>query len=190
ASIVRELGGIIVKSAARDRAEYLRRPDLGRGLSLESRAAVERLHGSYDAVFVIADGLSAPGVHRHAADVLRCLLPGLAGWRIAPNIIVEQGRVAIGDDIGDRIGAALSVVLIGERPGLSSPDSLGAYLTWSPRPGRTDAERNCISNIRPEGLAPGAAAELLMLLMAESLARRLSGVNLKVRGGGYDRMPL
>jgi ethanolamine ammonia-lyase small subunit len=177
-ALVRELGGgITVQSAARDRTEYLRRPDLGRRLSEEARALLEGHKGEYDVAFVIADGLSALAVHRHAPG----LLSAVRETSQAPLTIVEQGRVAIGDEIGSVLGAALVVVLIGERPGLSSPDSLGVYLTWGPRPGRTDAERNCISNIRAEGLSTGAAAELLRLLMTESRARRLSGVTLKPR---------
>jgi ethanolamine ammonia-lyase small subunit len=176
AALVRELGsGIVVKSAARDRAEYLRRPDLGRRLSDESRALLETHKGAYEAAFVLVDGLSALAVHRHAPG----LLAAVREISQAPVTVVEQGRVAIGDEIGAVLGASVAVVLIGERPGLSSPDSLGVYLTWGPRAGRTDAERNCISNIRAEGLSTGAAAELLRLLMTESRARRLSGVRLK-----------
>jgi ethanolamine ammonia-lyase small subunit len=175
-ALVRELGGgIVVKSAARDRAEYLRRPDLGRQLSDQSRALAEAHRGEYEVAFVIADGLSALAVHRHAPG----LIAAVRETSQAPVTVVEQGRVAIGDEIGSILGASLVVVLIGERPGLSSPDSLGVYLTWGPRQGKTDAERNCISNIRAEGLSVGAAAELLRLLMKESRERRLSGVNLK-----------
>ena len=147
------LESITLASAARDRDEYLRRPDLGRRLCDRlARPAGTCCAREYDAAFVIADGLSALAVHRHAVPLLDLLLRDL-DWRIAPVAIVEQGRVAIGDDIGELLGARMVVVLIGERPGLSSPDSLGAYLTWQPRPGRTDAERNCISNIRAEGLS-------------------------------------
>jgi ethanolamine ammonia-lyase small subunit len=181
-ALLRELGGgVVVKSAARDRAEYLQRPDSGRRLSEDSRGLLIPLRGTFDVAFVVADGLSALAVHRHAPGVLRALLPHL-DLQVAPVTVVEQGRVAIGDEVGELLGAALVVTLIGERPGLSSPDSLGAYLTWGPRPGRTDAERNCVSNIRAEGLSTGAAAELLLLLITESRARRLSGVGLKVSG--------
>jgi ethanolamine ammonia-lyase small subunit len=127
---------------------------------------------------VIADGLSALAVHRHAAPLLAVLLPQI-DWRLAPLVIATQARVALGDEIGEMLGAKLSVVLIGERPGLSSPDSLGVYLTWSPRPGRTEAERNCISNIRAEGLSYELAAHKLLFLMNESRRLKLSGVNLK-----------
>jgi ethanolamine ammonia-lyase small subunit len=170
---------VLLNSAAPDRAAYLRRPDLGRKLSAESRARLEK--SSYDASIVVADGLSALAVHRHAPPLLQELLPRLAEeeWRLSPPTVVLQGRVAIGDEIGELLGAQLVVMLIGERPGLTSPDSLGAYLTWDPRPGRNDAERNCISNIRPEGLGYGAAAGRLHFLMREARARKLTGVFLK-----------
>jgi ethanolamine ammonia-lyase small subunit len=135
-----------LRSAAADRTTYLQRPDLGRRLNEASRA--ELSPGPWDLVLIVADGLSAIAVERHVPALLQQLLPQVEGWRIAPLVVVEQGRVAIGDEIGWALGVQLSVVLIGERPGLSSPDSLGAYITWEPRPGRSDAERNCISNIR------------------------------------------
>ncbi|HTD44746.1 MAG TPA: ethanolamine ammonia-lyase subunit EutC [Bryobacteraceae bacterium] len=169
---------VVLKSAAPDRATYLRRPDLGRLLAQES---VQRLTaGDWDAVLVVADGLSATAVHRHAAALIDALMPRLEGWRIAPICIVEQGRVAIGDDIGERMGARLAVVLIGERPGLSSPDSLGAYLSWAPRIGRMDAERNCVSNIRNGGLEPVLAAKQIATLMNAARDQELTGVNLKI----------
>jgi ethanolamine ammonia-lyase small subunit len=174
----RGLSSIALASAARDRDEYLKRPDLGRRLSDDSRERLALLRAKYDAAFVIADGLSALAVHRHAVPLLDLLLRDL-DWRIAPVAIAEQGRVAIGDEIGELLGARMVVVLIGERPGLSSPDSLGVYLTWQPRPGRTDAERNCISNIRAEGLSYAAAAYKLLFLMNESQRLKLSGVRLK-----------
>ena len=173
---------ITLASAARTRDKYLKRPDLGRGLSKEARERLAGLRGDYDAAFVIADGLSALAVHRHAVPLLELLLQNL-DWRIAPIAIVEQGRVAIGDAIGELLGARLVVVLIGERPGLSSPDSLGAYLTWQPRPGRTDAERNCISNIRAEGLSYAHATHKLLFLMNEARRLKLSGVMLKEHAG-------
>lgn len=168
---------VLVRSAASDRATYLRRPDLGRRLSDDSAASL--MPGNYDAALVVADGLSALAVERHAPPLLDALLPKLEGWRLPPLHVVLQGRVAIGDEIGQRLGASLVVLLIGERPGLTSPDSLGLYLTWAPRPGRTDAERNCISNVRPEGLDYALAAHKLHFLMQEARARRLSGVALK-----------
>ena len=166
-----------VHSAAADRATYLQRPDLGRRLSEESRSVLS--HGPWDLALIVADGLSAIAVGRHVPALLQQLLPRLEGWRLAPLVVVEQGRVAIGDEIGWALGVQLSVVLIGERPGLSSPDSLGAYITWEPRPGRSDAERNCISNIRTEGLSTTMAAAQLGLYLTEALSRRLTGIALK-----------
>jgi ethanolamine ammonia-lyase small subunit len=168
---------VVLRSAAKDRATYLRRPDLGRSLSPDSRAQLVR--GDYGAAIVIADGLSAPAIHHHAELLLDALLPRLADWRLAPLSVVLQGRVAIGDEIGEALGARMVVVLIGERPGLTSPDSLGIYLTWDPRPGRSDAERNCISNVRAEGIGYDLAAHKLHFLMSASRTRRLSGVSLK-----------
>jgi ethanolamine ammonia-lyase small subunit len=169
---------LILKSAAPDRATYLRRPDLGRRLAPES--AQQLASGDWDAVLVVADGLSATAVHRHAAAVIDALRPLLEGWRIAQICIVEQGRVAIGDEIAERMRARLAVVLIGERPGLSSPDSLGAYLSWAPRIGCTDAERNCVSNIRNGGLEPALAAQRIATLLCAARDQKLTGVNLKL----------
>lgn len=171
---------LCLHSAAQDRATYLKRPDLGRKLDAASLASLGQLESaSYDLALIVADGLSALAVERHAIPLLRELLPRLTDWRLAPACIVEQGRVAIGDEIGQALGAQLAVVLIGERPGLSSPDSLGAYVTWGPRSGRTDAERNCISNIRTEGLGYIEAAAQLSFYLTETRRRRLSGVTLK-----------
>jgi len=170
---------VLLSSAAPERRTYLRHPELGRTLSAESRTLLQR--GDYDAAVVLADGLSATAVQRHAPLLLAELMPRLEAerWRLAPLTVVVQGRVAIGDEIGGRLGARMAVVLIGERPGLSSPDSLGVYLTWDPRPGRTDAQRNCISNIRSEGLSYRTAAHTLHFLMREARVRRLTGVELK-----------
>jgi len=169
---------VALASAAPDRGTYLRRPDLGRKLNAESRDRLRALKSDYDAAFVLADGLSALAVHRHAVPLLQCVLPNL-DWRIAPVGIVEQGRVGISDEIGELLGARLAVILLGERPGLGAPDSLGVYLTWQPRVGRTEAERNCISNIRAQGLSYAAAAHKLLYLMNESRRLKLSGVGLK-----------
>lgn len=165
-------------SAAADRTIYLQRPDLGRKLDEPSRKMLEQAAraGGCELALVVADGLSALAVERHATPLVAELLPHLQdpsvdGRKLAPICVVEQGRVAIGDEIGAVLGAEIAVVLIGERPGLSSPDSLGAYITWEPRPGRTDAERNCISNIRPGGLNYGQAAAELAYILIE--ARRL-----------------
>jgi ethanolamine ammonia-lyase small subunit len=170
---------LLLHSAAPDRRTYLRRPDLGRRLTEASRELL--VEGNYDAAIVIADGLSAPAIHHHAMALLDALNGTLASedWRMAPLTVVLQGRVAIGDEIGQGLGARQVVVLIGERPGLTSPDSLGTYLTWDPRPGRTDAERNCISNVRTEGIGYRAAAHKLHFLMREARVRKLSGVGLK-----------
>jgi ethanolamine ammonia-lyase small subunit len=169
----------LLHSAAPDRRTYLRRPDLGRRLDDASRAQLTP--GEYDVAIVIADGLSAPAVHHHAAPLLDALLPLLHDWRLAPLSVVLQGRVAVGDEIGELLGAQQVAVLIGERPGLTSPDSLGVYLTYGPRPGLTDAERNCISNIRTEGLSYAAAARHLHFLMQEARTRKLTGVALSPR---------
>jgi len=177
----RGLSACVLRSAAAGRSIYLHHPGLGRSLSPESVANL--VADSCDVVFVIADGLSALAVTRHALPLLDEVLPLLdQQWSVGPVCIVEQGRVAIGDAIGAALQAKVSVVLIGERPGLSSPDSLGAYLTWGPRPGRTDAERNCISNIRPEGLDYASAARMLAFYLREALRQKLTGVELKLVG--------
>jgi ethanolamine ammonia-lyase small subunit len=168
---------LVAHSMAQDRSTYLRRPDLGRRLSGDFPA----LHAETDLAVVVVDGLSALAVQRHALPLLDILIPLLdaEGWSRASLTVIEQGRVAIGDEVGQRLNAQIVLVLIGERPGLSSPDSLGAYLTWAPRRGRTDAERNCISNIRPEGLGYQQAAERIFRLMVEARRRRITGVALK-----------
>ncbi len=174
---------LIVHSSALNRAIYLRRPDLGR------RVADPQIlkRGDYDAVLILADGLSATAVHRYAGPVLDSLLLLLEGWKLAPIVVAHQARVAIADEIGDLMGAKMSVILIGERPGLSSPDSLGAYLTWGPRVGRNDSERNCVSNIREEGLKPELAARRIAMLMEAARGQRISGVHLKpLLIGGTD----
>ena len=170
---------IQLHSAAPDRVSYLRRPDLGRRLDAASREKLAGLLAApADVVFIIADGLST-AVQHHALPLLQACLPELSGWRIAPIVLAGQARVALGDEIGAALKAALSVMLIGERPGLSVADSLGVYLTWDPRPGRTDAERNCLSNIHAAGLSYREAAARLIWLMSEARHRRLSGVALK-----------
>jgi ethanolamine ammonia-lyase small subunit len=167
-----------VRSAAPDRATYLQRPDLGRRVDRECLDLLER--GGYDAAFVIADGLSARAVHDHAAATLRAVLDRLDGWTLAPVVLATQARVAIGDEIGERLGAGLVAVLIGERPGLSAADSLGIYLTANPRVGRRDSERNCISNIHPpHGLGYVGAADKLVHLMTEARRLGITGVGLK-----------
>ncbi len=179
----RQFDTLALASAAGDRHTFIQRPDLGRILDEKSKALLESRPQtqSWDAVFVIADGLSALAVERHALPLIAMMRAHLdrEGWRIAPYCIVSQGRVAIGDEIGALMRAQLSMMLIGERPGLTSPDSLGAYLTWSPLPGRSNAGRNCVSNIRPEGLSYAAAAFKLLHLMRQARSRQLSGLQLK-----------
>jgi ethanolamine ammonia-lyase small subunit len=174
---------VIVDSDALDRRTFLLRPDLGRRLAERSRYALQELKGeaNYDLAIVVSDGLSALAVHRQALPVLEALLPKLQedGWRLAPIVVARFARVAIEDEVGQLLRAQSALILIGERPGLGSPDSLGAYLVHEPRPGNTDAQRNCVSNIRPEGLPIDAAAETIRYLVSESLRRRLSGVALK-----------
>lgn len=171
---------MIVHSRAGDRHSYLQRPDLGRRLDEASATRLAALAtAETDLAIVVADGLSATGVAAHVLDLLDELLPRLRGLSRAPLVLAGQGRVALGDEIGALLKARLVLVLLGERPGLSSPDSLGAYLTFAPRPGRLDAERNCVSNIRPAGLPlPQAAARLAWLIDA-ALTRQLTGVGLK-----------
>lgn len=172
-------------SSAPDRNTYLQRPDLGRRLSA---ASVEQLREygqahpqGFDLALVVADGLSSLAVQRHSPAMLQRIdeLATAEGWSLAPVVLVEQGRVAVADEIGELLGAKMVVILIGERPGLSSPDSLGLYFTYNPKVGLTDAYRNCISNVRLEGLSYGMAAHRLLYLMREACRRQLSGVNLK-----------
>lgn len=172
-----------VASAAPDRATYLARPDLGRILSETSQTALPGPPAEpADLAIVVADGLSAVAVEQNVLPLLAALRPWTAAakWRLAPVAVAMQARVALGDAIAHGLGARAALVLIGERPGLSAPDGLGAYLTFGPRPGATtDAERNCLSNIRPEGLPPERAAYALAWLVNEALRRRLTGVRLK-----------
>lgn len=168
-----------VRSAAPDRVTYLQRPDLGRVLA----EGTELPAGDADLAVVLADGLSPRAVHDHGAGLVAALLERLEGWSIAPLVLASQARVALGDDVGARLGARLVVVLIGERPGLSSADSLGVYLTWGPRRGRADSERNCVSNVRPpHGLSYAQAAETVGALLAASRELGASGVVLKDEG--------
>jgi ethanolamine ammonia-lyase small subunit len=183
---VRTLGTatLILQSRAVTRMEYVRRPDLGRQLNDNAREELAKripAGSPADLCIVLADGLSPPAVQTHAVPLLANALPQLkhAGWTLAPVVIVQGGRVAVGDQIGHLLGASLVAVLIGERPGLSAPDSLGIYLTYGPRPGLTDESRNCISNVRPEGLPYRTAALKLFYLLHEMRTRKLSGVGLK-----------
>ena len=170
---------LTLASAVTDKQQYLMRPDLGRQLAPGTAATLAPHAGEYDVVFVVSDGLSARAVQTHAQPVLAAVLPMLQASHIAPLVIVRHGRVAIGDAIATALHADCAVVLIGERPGLSAPDSMGAYLTWQPGAQTTDADRNCISNIRPGGIGYADAAFKLANLLAAMRARRLSGVRLK-----------
>jgi ethanolamine ammonia-lyase small subunit len=179
----RGLAAVAVKSAAPDRKSYLKRPDLGRRLSDASAALLHsdvRTSGLPRLAIIVADGLSALATDRHALAVVDALLPLVRDrWELTEIVIAEQARVALGDEIGVALGALMTVMLIGERPGLSAADSLGAYITWEPRPGRTNAERNCISNIRGGGLAPLAAAERIAFFMREAARLQTTGTALK-----------
>ena len=183
---------LLLHSAAESRNTYLQRPDLGRRLDARSRALLAARGGElqYDLSVVVADGLSALAIHQNAAPLLRALRARLQAqaWTLAPLVVVEQGRVAVGDEVGELLGAKLVVVLIGERPGLSSPDSMGLYITWVPRVGLTDESRNCISNVRPAGLGIEDAADRLHDLLLEAHRRGLSGVRLKVESGPVEAL--
>ena len=176
------LDTIEVSSDATERALYLRRPDYGRRLSQVSRALLEARGGEpVDLALVVGDGLSAAAVHAHAVPLTAAFLPHAKSLKLSlgPVVIAHGARVALGDEIGSLLRARLVAMLIGERPGLSSPDSLGVYLTFAPKPGRSDAERNCISNVRAEGLSYALAAVKLAWLVREALRRSLTGVALK-----------
>jgi ethanolamine ammonia-lyase small subunit len=179
-----------VRSRARDRKEYLGRPDLGRTLDQASQHLLaNRNGGPCRLAIVIGDGLSPAAVNAHAVQLIRSLVPQLAGDRIEIGhaVVATGARVALGDEIGAILGARMVAMLIGERPGLSAPDSLGAYLTFAPRPGRTDAERNCVSNIHGSGLGYDEAAFRIAWLIREGLAREITGVALKDESG--ERTP-
>ncbi len=183
-----ELPVLQLHSQAGYREQYLQRPDLGRLLDEESASLLESQSKLNDVVIIIADGLSATAVNHNAAGLFRVLIPQLrsAGLSIAPICLVKEARVAIADDIGHLLKARLSVILIGERPGLSAADSMGAYLTYKPRPGLTDEARNCISNIRPHGLSANQASKKIFYLIQEALKRKISGVNLKDNAGALE----
>jgi ethanolamine ammonia-lyase small subunit len=170
-----------VRSLASDRSTYLGRPDWGRRLNEESAETLAAVSDKRaDLLFVLSDGLSSSAVQKHAVPLLHALRPLLADYRWAPLLIATQARVALADEAGELLGARLAVSLIGERPGLSSPDSLGAYLTFNPHVGCNDAERNCISNIRPEGLSYTEAAQQIADLIHAALKLSLTGVNLRL----------
>ncbi|EKE75645.1 ethanolamine ammonia-lyase subunit EutC [Gallaecimonas xiamenensis] len=170
---------LLLASQAKDRAQYLQRPDWGRRLDEASAEALRQQQGDFDLALVIADGLSALAVEENAGPFLQALLPQLRDWSLAPLCLVKQGRVAIGDEVATLLGARMVLVLIGERPGLSATDSLGLYFTYGPRVGCTDERRNCISNVRPAGLSYPEAARRQLYLLQEAWRRGLSGVELK-----------
>jgi ethanolamine ammonia-lyase small subunit len=179
----------VLHSAAETRPMYLQRPDKGRRLdeaSRETLASEAPGNRGPDVAFVIGDGLSSFAIEENAAPFLDVMLPPLRsqGWGIAPIVVVREARVAVGDEVGALLGAAIVVVLIGERPGLSSPDSMGIYLTLNPRVGLTDEARNCISNVRREGMSYTLAAHKLLFLMTEARKRGHSGVLLKDEAEG------
>jgi ethanolamine ammonia-lyase small subunit len=184
---------IALHSQATDRTEYLQRPDLGRSLESQSVKKLQKVASQYiyNLAIVVADGLSATAIYQNALPFIQLLLEALQQdeqpWTIAPITIVEQGRVAISDQVGELLNADLVLMLIGERPGLSSPDSMGLYLTWAPRVGLNDSSRNCISNVRPQGLAYKAAVQKAIYLLRESRRLKLSGVNLKDRSTGIEQ---
>ena len=178
----RGITALRVHSAAADRAQYLLRPDLGRRLDADSAGRLDAAAAPCDLLIVVADGLSSLAIHRNALPLIDAIRAGTPdGWTLGPAVVAEQSRVALGDEIGERLGARMVAVLIGERPGLSSPDSLGIYLTSDPRIGRHDAERNCISNIRPDGLDTATAARKLWWLATAARAFGATGVALKDR---------
>jgi ethanolamine ammonia-lyase small subunit len=176
-------------SKAQYREEYLQRPDKGRKLKKSSANQLEGFAGNYDVVIIIADGLSATAVNENTLPLLQKLIPLLqaANLTLAPLCLIQQGRVAVGDKIAHLLQARFSIMLIGERPGLSAADSVGAYLTYDPKPSLTDESRNCISNIRPKGLGYNAAAEKIFYLVQESFRLKLSGVELKDNQGLIGR---
>lgn len=180
-----ELPILHLHSAAAYRAQYLQRPDLGRKLNEQSAEEIKDYGSPCDVAVIIADGLSATAVNDNTVPLLKLLLPVLRSekLRLSSLVLVKQGRVAIADEIAHALGAKLSLILIGERPGLSAADSVGAYITYAPKPGLTDESRNCISNIRPQGLSSAAAAKKIFYIIHEAFKRKLTGVNLKDNEG-------
>jgi ethanolamine ammonia-lyase small subunit len=186
----RGLATLRVSSAAAGRDAYLRRPDHGRRLSADSRSALMAARqASPDLALVVGDGLSSAAVHEQAAGVLAALMPRLAHLTCTPIVLASQARVALGDEIGEVLNARAVAILLGERPGLSAPASLGIYLTFAPRVGRTDAERNCISNIRTGGLTAEQGARQLDWLLGQAFARQLTGVALKDESDRTPELP-
>ncbi|MDT3401780.1 ethanolamine ammonia-lyase subunit EutC [Mucilaginibacter terrae] len=176
---------INVHSCAELREQYLQRPDLGRLLQEQSIQNLQASAGDYDICVILADGLSAEALNENAVPLLNLVLPLLkeAGYKLSPIIFAQQARVALADHVGHHLGAKFSIIFIGERPGLSAADSIGAYLTYNPKPGLTDEARNCVSNIRPQGLPFEVAAQKIFYLVQEAFRLKLTGVNLKDNAG-------
>ncbi|RSD30127.1 ethanolamine ammonia-lyase subunit EutC [Vibrio pectenicida] len=190
---------IVVNSKASNRLMYLQRPDLGRQLDEISWQKINDYQAntvrSYDLSIVITDGLSSTAIQNHAVHIVNQLVALLSAdnkhdWSLAPITIVKQGRVACGDDVGEGYKAKITLILIGERPGLISPDSMGLYITWNPIRGKQDSSRNCISNIRPEGLNYQEACQKAYYLLSESLQRQISGIDLKDRSDDTNSQEL
>ncbi len=181
-----ELPTISIKSSAASRNDYLLNPEAGKKLDEESITILNQFTSSYDLCIVIADGLSANAINNHSIEVIKIIHAKLKklSWSIAPIVLADQARVALSDEIGSLLKAEIVLMFIGERPGLSSPDSMGAYITYHPEPGLTDERRNCVSNIRPEGLSYYFATEKLFYLLTEMKTRKISGVKLKDRQDG------
>ncbi|MEI9986734.1 MAG: ethanolamine ammonia-lyase subunit EutC [Aliidongia sp.] len=180
---------IRIESQAVERSLYLRRPDLGRRLAAQSAERLAEIGTGADLMILVGDGLSALAVARHAAGLVAALVERLPGWRLAPILLATGARVALGDAAAAVLEPSLALVLIGERPGLSSPDSLGAYLTWRPGAATTDADRNCISNIHGAGLDTRVAADRIAWLLTEARVRRLTGVSLKLEPESRKELP-
>lgn len=176
---------INVSSRAEYREQYLQRPDLGRQLQEQSVQNLQACASVYDVCIILADGLSAEALNENAVPLLNMVLPLFreAGYKLSPIVFAQQARVALADHIAHHLGARFSIILIGERPGLSAADSIGAYLTYNPKPGLTDESRNCVSNIRPQGLQFDVAAQKIFYLVQEAFRLKLSGVNLKDNAG-------
>lgn len=186
------LPSVRVRSAATDRATYLLRPDLGRRLDAASALALDSMTSrvACDLLLVVGDGLSSAAIERQAVRLIEAVLHQRPdGWQLGPVVVATQARVALGDEIGQRLGAPMVAVLIGERPGLSSPDSLGVYLTHAPRVGRSDAQRNCLSNVREAGLTHVEAARKLWWLVRRARALQLTGISLKDRSDEIGLLP-
>ncbi|RJF75410.1 ethanolamine ammonia-lyase subunit EutC [Rhodopseudomonas palustris] len=185
------LAPLAAASQAANRRDYLARPDLGRRLDPAARAVLQQHGSAADLAIVVGDGLSPTAVTAQAAEVVRRLLPRLAagGISVGPAVVASGARVALGDEIGTLLGARIVLVLIGERPGLSAPASLGAYVTLGPGPGRTDADRNCVSNIHAAGISPAEAAFKIAWLVREALSRGICGVALKDESGDGGAAP-